>query len=58
MKTKRKVAKKAAVKRSAAKARPAKAKPVRAGGASADEREVHYTDLRKVMLANVLKRLR
>jgi len=52
---KRKTAKKAVVKKSAPKpkARPARAKPARD-----EEREVHYSDLRQVMLASVLKRLR
>ena len=55
MAAKRKTAKKAVVKKSAPKpkARPARAKPARD-----EEREVHYSDLRKVMLASVLKRLR
>jgi hypothetical protein len=52
---KRKAAKKAAVKKSAP--RP-KARPARAKAARDEEREVHYSDLRKVMLASVLKRLR
>jgi hypothetical protein len=51
----RKVAKKAVVKKkkSAPKAKP-KAARAKSGG---EEREVHYSDLRKVMLASVLKRL-
>ncbi len=52
---KRKAAKRAAVKKSAPKA---KAKPARAKTAHDEQREVHYSDLRKVMLASVLKRLR
>jgi hypothetical protein len=52
---KRKAAKKAAVKKSAPKS---KARPARAKAARHEEREVHYSDLRKVMLASVLKRLR
>jgi hypothetical protein len=41
------------------KAGPVKAKPARkAGAASPENRELHYTDLRKVTLANALKRLR
>jgi hypothetical protein len=50
----RKVTKKVTVKKkSAPKSRP---KAARAKSGSA-EREVHYSDLRKVMLASVLKRL-
>jgi hypothetical protein len=52
---KRKAAKKAAVKKSAPKP---KTRPARANAARDEEREVHYSDLRKVMLASVLKRLR
>lgn len=38
---------------------PKKSKPARAARAAGEgDREVHYTDLRKVMLANALKRLR
>jgi hypothetical protein len=47
---KRKAAKKPAAKKSTAKA---KAKPARS-----EQREVHYSDLRKVMLQSVLKRLK
>jgi hypothetical protein len=54
----RKVAKKAMVKKKSVSKPKAKAKPkaarAKSGGA---EREVHYSDLRKVMLASVLKRL-
>ena len=58
MATKRKTNRKPARGR-AKKAGPAKAKPARAGaGANGENRELHYTDLRKVMLANALKRLR
>ena len=58
MATKRKVPRKPA-KRRTSKARPAKAKPARkAATSNRGDREVHYTDLRKVMLANALKRLR
>jgi len=58
MATKRRAAKKPAAKRSSARARPAKKKPARATtAAGAERREVHYTDLRKVTLANALKRL-
>ena len=52
---KRKAAKKSAAKKSAAKAKPKTARPAKAGR---EEREVHYSDLRKVMLASVLKRLK
>ena len=52
---KRKVVKKAAAKKQAPKAKP---RPARAKAASDEQREVHYSDLRKVMLASVLKRLR
>ena len=55
MAAKRKAVKKAAVKKSAPKP---KARPARAKAARDEEREVHYSDLRKVMLASVLKRLR
>jgi len=59
MTTKRKAVKKPAAKKSAARARPAKPKPARAAAAPSEEhRELHYTDLRKVTLANALKRLR
>jgi hypothetical protein len=51
---KRKVAKKPAAKKSAAKAKP---KAPRAPAGRAEQREVHYSDLRKVMLQSVLKRL-
>jgi hypothetical protein len=41
------------------KAGAKKAKSARAGGSAREgERELHYTDLRKVTLANALKRLR
>ena len=53
----RKAAKKAAV----VKAKKPAAKPRRAasrGGPAPEERELHYSDLRKVMLASVLKRLK
>ena len=51
----RKVAKKTAVKKRATKPQPkARAARAKSGG---EEREVHYSDLRKVMLASVLKRL-
>jgi hypothetical protein len=50
---KRKVSKKPAAKKSAAKPGAPRAKR-----ASEQERETHYSDLRKVMLASVLKRLR
>jgi hypothetical protein len=49
---KRKAAKKTAAKKSTPKAKP---KTARAAG---EQREVHYSDLRKVMLASVLKRLK
>jgi hypothetical protein len=52
---KRKVVKKAAAKKSVPKPKP---RPARAKAASDEQREVHYSDLRKVMLASVLKRLR
>jgi hypothetical protein len=51
---KRKAAKKTASKKSAPKAKP---KAARATRARDEQREVHYTDLRRVMLASVLKRL-
>ena len=57
MATKRKTNRKPAKGR-AKKAGPAKAKPARATGSTGENRELHYTDLRKVMLANALKRLR
>jgi hypothetical protein len=58
MATKRKTNRKPAKGR-ARKAEPAKAKPARSRAASTGaNREEHYTDLRKVMLANALKRLR
>ena len=53
----RKAAKKATV----AKAKKSAAKPRRAAtrsGSAPEERELHYSDLRKVMLASVLKRLK
>ena len=50
----RKVTKKATVKKkSVSKPKPKTAR-AKSGG---EEREVHYSDLRKVMLASVLKRL-
>ena len=55
MAAKRKAAKKAAVKKSAPKP---KARPARTKASHGEEREVHYSDLRKLMLASVLKRLR
>jgi molybdopterin/thiamine biosynthesis adenylyltransferase len=51
-------------KRKPTKARVTRAGPKKSGSARAarpageGEREVHYTDLRKVMLENALKRLR
>jgi hypothetical protein len=59
MATKRKVNRKAA-KKGPSRPRPAKAKPARKATTprSSGEREIHYTDLRKVMLANALKRLK
>jgi hypothetical protein len=36
----------------------AKRKTARPAGAGGEQREVHYSDLRKVMLASVLKRLK
>ena len=55
MAAKRKAAKKPAAKKSAPKAKPKAARP----SAGRDEqREVHYSDLRKVMLQSVLKRLK
>jgi hypothetical protein len=42
-----------------ARAKPAKKKPAAQGARAREgERETHYTDLRKVTLANALKRLR
>jgi hypothetical protein len=61
MATKRKTNRKPAAKARPKKAAPVKAKPARKATPSApagENREVHYTDLRKVMLANALKRLR
>jgi hypothetical protein len=53
---KRKAAKtKPVAKKSAAKPRPKAARPAAARG---DQRELHYSDLRKVMLQSVLKRLK
>jgi len=51
----RKPAKKAVVKKKAPRSKPKR----EAGRAKrgAEERELHYSDLRKVMLASVLKRL-
>jgi hypothetical protein len=58
MATKRRATRKPAKGRTS-KARPAKAKPARKAATSErGDREVHYTDLRKVMLANALKRLK
>jgi len=58
MATKRKTTRKPAKAR-VTQAGPKKTKPARAARASGQgDREVHYTDLRKVMLANALKRLR
>lgn len=54
MAAKRKAAKKPAKKKSATKAKP---RPARASGARDQQRELHYSDLRKVMLQSVLKRL-
>jgi hypothetical protein len=53
---KRKATKKPAAKKSSA-AKP-KAKTARPANAGREQREVHYSDLRKVMLASVLKRLK
>ena len=50
----RKAAKKAMVKKKSVSKPKAKAGRAKSGG---EEREVHYSDLRKVMLASVLKRL-
>jgi len=52
----RKAAKKAMVKKKSVSKPKAKAKAGRAKSGG-EEREVHYSDLRKVMLASVLKRL-
>ena len=58
MAMKRKTTRKPAAKGRVRKAGPVKAKPARkAGAAAAENRELHYTDLRKVTLANALKRL-
>lgn len=51
-------AKKAATRKAAAKPRASKPRPAQAKGRAAEDREVHYSDLRKVMLASVLKRLK
>jgi hypothetical protein len=48
-------AKKPAAKKTAAKAKPKAARPAAARG---EQRELHYSDLRKVMLQSVLKRLK
>lgn len=53
--SKRKPAKKPAAKKSAPKPKP---KPAKAAAARDEQREVHYSDLRKVMLQSVLKRLK
>ena len=53
MAAKRKGSKKPAAKKSAAKSEAPRAKRARD-----QERETHYSDLRKVMLASVLKRLK
>ena len=50
----RKATKKATVKKKSAPRPKPKAARAKSGGG---EREVHYSDLRKVMLASVLKRL-
>lgn len=55
MAAKRKTTKKSVAKKSSPKAKP---KAARATAKRDDQREVHYSDLRKVMLASVLKRLR
>lgn len=55
MATKRKTNRKPAKAR-VTRAGPKKARPARKAGEG--ERELHYTDLRKVMLENALKRLR
>jgi hypothetical protein len=52
---KRKAAKKPAAKKSAPKPKP---KAARAPAGRDQQREVHYSDLRKVMLQSVLKRLK
>jgi hypothetical protein len=54
---KRKAAKKPAAKKgTAAKPKPKAARP--SASARDQQREVHYSDLRKVMLQSVLKRLK
>jgi hypothetical protein len=55
--SKRKPAKRSAAKKSAPKPKP-KPKPAKAAAARDEQREVHYSDLRKVMLQSVLKRLK
>lgn len=55
---KRKRAGKTAIKKATSKKSARKAKPARAKGKGDGQRELHHTDLRKVMLASVLKRLR
>ena len=58
MATKRKTNRKPAKAR-VSRAGPKKSKPAGAKRRAGEgDREVHYTDLRKVMLANALKRLR
>lgn len=56
MAAKRKVAKKAAAKKTASKPKPRP--PARAASESGPPRTVQYSDLRKVLLDSVLKRLR
>lgn len=45
-------------KKSAPKPKPKPKKPAKAAAARDEQREVHYSDLRKVMLQSVLKRLK
>jgi hypothetical protein len=52
---KRKAAKKPAVKKSAAKSKP---KTARSSAGAREQQRVQYSDLRKVMLQSVLKRLK
>ncbi len=60
MGAKRKVAKKAPAKRAGPKKSAPKPKPkaARARSGAKEQRELHYSDLRKVLLASVLKRLK
>ena len=58
MAAKRKAAKKSAAKKSGSKAKPSPKPKASRPAAGPEQREVHYSDLRKVMLQSVLKRLK